>query len=83
MKVCAVQLNLKNCINQDQFLRYIESEVFLKNTNADLFVFPENINFSLLLLSSIFFPYDSNPFLYHPPPPPSHHHHHHHNLCSH
>ena len=48
MKVCAVQLNLKNCVNQDQFLRYIESEVFLKNTNADLFVFPENINFSLL-----------------------------------
>jgi predicted amidohydrolase len=48
IKVCAVQLNLKNCINQDQFLKYIESEVFLKNTNADLFVFPENINFSLL-----------------------------------
>ena len=43
MKVCAVQLNLKNCNNQNQFLTYIESEVFLKNTNADLFVFPENI----------------------------------------
>lgn len=48
MVVCAVQLNLKNCYNIEQFSRYIEFEVLKNTNNIDLMVFPENINFSLI-----------------------------------
>lgn len=48
MVICAVQLNLKNCYNIEQFTKYLEQEVIKKSTNIDLLVFPENINLSIL-----------------------------------
>lgn len=48
VKLCAVQLNLKNCSSYNSFLKYIEFEVFSKTEISDLYVFPENINLSLL-----------------------------------
>lgn len=50
ISLCAVQLRLKNFLNIDDFLQYIELEVFKKNNVADIYVFPENINFSLLFV---------------------------------
>ena len=49
MKVCAVQLNLKQCLSYNSFLDYIEKEVFLNlPKDVDLVCFPENINLCLL-----------------------------------
>lgn len=48
MKIYAAQLNLKNCKTKESFEKYLEDEVFSKVNNADLIVFPENINLCLL-----------------------------------
>jgi predicted amidohydrolase len=48
MKICAVQLNLKNCKDFRQFYFYLEN-IFEQAQDCDLLVFPENINFCLLL----------------------------------
>ena len=48
MNICAVQLNLKNCFNLKQFIRFIELELNDQVKEKDLLVFPENINFCLL-----------------------------------
>lgn len=48
-KVAIVQLNLKQCLNEQSFYSYIENEVFKKlDQKIDLIVFPEYINACLL-----------------------------------
>jgi len=48
MKICAVQLKPKNCKDYNQFYSYIEN-IFEQAKEQDLLVFPENINFCLLV----------------------------------
>ena len=48
MKIYAAQLKLKNCQSLDLFENYLEEEIFSKINDADLVVFPENINLCLL-----------------------------------
>jgi predicted amidohydrolase len=49
MKICAVQLNLKQCLSYNSFLNYLEKEVFQNlPKDVDLVCFPENINLCLL-----------------------------------
>ncbi len=47
MKICAVQLNPKNCKDFNQFLNYLDN-IFEQAEDCDLLVFPENINLCLL-----------------------------------
>lgn len=48
MKYKIVQLNLKNCFNYIQFYDYLQSAVDLQKQQADLIIFPENLNLMLL-----------------------------------
>ena len=49
MKVCAVQLNLRQCFTYQSFINYLQSEVFNNlESGIDLLCFPENINLCLL-----------------------------------
>lgn len=49
IKVCSVQLKLKQCKTWSSFFNYLRDEVFSKlESDVDLVVFPENINLCLL-----------------------------------
>jgi len=48
MKICAVQLQPKSCKDYNQFYSYLEN-IFEQAKEQDLLVFPENINFCLLV----------------------------------
>lgn len=49
MKICMVQLNLRQEFSKSQFENYLENEIFKKiDPQTDLLVFPENINLALL-----------------------------------
>lgn len=47
MKICAVQLVLKNCKTRTEFIEYIYSQLKIQE-QYDILVFPENINLCLL-----------------------------------
>ena len=46
MKICAVQLKLKNCKTSTEFYHHVKNSIQVQN--LDLLVFPENINLCLL-----------------------------------